>query len=103
MTHAWWADAPVAVPPPALSALALAAGPNPARGEVTARFALPDARPARLELLDLAGRRVAAREVSGAGAHAERFGDLGALAPGVYLLRLVHGGAVRTARVAVIR
>lgn len=93
----------LAVPPSAPSALALAAGPNPARGELAARFTLPDARPARLELLDLAGRRVRTVEASGAGAHSERFGDLGALAPGVYLLRLSHGGEVRSVRVAVIR
>jgi len=97
-------NALLAVPPPAPSSTrALAAGPNPARGSITARFTLPDARPARLELLDLAGRRVRSLEAGGAGAHAERFDDLGNLAPGVYLLRLSHAGAVRTARVAVIR
>ncbi len=90
-------------PPPASTGLALAAGPNPARGAVTARFALPDARPARLELLDLAGRRVTVRDVSGAGAHVETLGEGAALAPGVYLLRLTHGRDTRSTRVAVVR
>lgn len=93
----------LSVPPVPAALLALATGPNPARAELTARFALPDARPARLELLDLAGRRVRALEVRGEGPHAERFAGLGGLAPGVYVLRLAHGGTVRAARVAVIR
>lgn len=88
---------------PGAPGLSLAAFPNPARGALAVRFSLPDARPARLELLDLAGRRLAAREVAGAGAHQERLGEPGALAPGVYVVRLSHGGAVRTARVAVTR
>ena len=104
VSHAPWPGAALlAAPPPAPPALALAAGPNPARGALTARFTLPDSRAARLELLDLAGRRVAARDVAGAGDHAESFAEATALPPGVYLLRLAHGGAVRTARVALLR
>lgn len=104
ISHATWPGPVVLdVPPPASAALALTIGPNPARGALTARFTLPDARPARLELLDLAGRRVAAREVSGAGAHTETFSEVATLSPGVYLMRLEHGGSLRTARVAVIR
>ena len=104
ISHATW-PGPVVLdaPTPASAPLALTIGPNPARGALTARFTLPDARPARLELLDLAGRRVAAREVNGTGAHAETFSEAAALSPGVYLMRLEHGGAVRTTRVAVIR
>ena len=104
ISHATW-PGPVLldVPAPASTALALTIGPNPARGPLTARFTLFDARSARLELLDLAGRRVAAREVTGSGAHAETFAEAAALSPGVYLVRLEHGGAVHTARVAVIR
>ena len=97
------AGAFLGVPPGAGNGLALAAGPNPVRGELTVRFTLPDARPARLELLDLAGRRVAARDVRGDGAHAERLGEAAALPPGVYLLRLTHGTQVGTARVALVR
>lgn len=93
----------LSVPPAAPATIALAAGPNPARGELTARFVLPDARPARLELLDLGGRRVRALEVRGEGPHAERLAGLGGLAPGVYVLRIAHGGTVRAMRVAVIR
>lgn len=103
-THAAWPGTPyLDVPPRAPAALALAAGPNPARGTLTAHFSLPDARPARLELLDLAGRRVALREAAGAGQHAVQLGEAAALPPGVYLLRLSHGGVTSTARVALVR
>src|SRR5206468_2157469 len=66
----------------------LAISPNPAGGALTVTFVLPDARPARLEVLDLAGRRLLARDVSHAGEHVEQ---LGALAPGVYVVRVMQG------------
>ncbi len=83
--------------------LALAAGPNPVRGALTVRFSLPDASPARLELLDLAGRRVRAMDVEGTGEHATRFVEPGALPPGLYLVKLSRGGDVKTVRIAVVR
>lgn len=88
--------------PPATAALKLAAGPNPARGALAARFTLPDARPARLELIDLSGRRLLSRDVSGAGGHSVSLGEASALPPGLYLLRLTHGGVSRTVRVALV-
>ncbi len=103
VSHAVWPGAALAVPPSAPATLALAAGPNPARGALAVRFSLPDARPARLELLDLAGRRMRSFAVAGAGTHTERLEALGALAPGVYLLRLSQGGEARVTRVALIR
>ncbi len=44
--------------PPAADALELSAGPNPFNPEVTIRFAVSRAGPARLEILDLRGRHV---------------------------------------------
>lgn len=86
-------------------ALALAgAQPNPSRdGRLRVRLALPAAGEARLEAFDLAGRRVAARDVGalGAGEHLVDLGHGARLAPGVYLLRLAQGGATRTARAVV--
>jgi len=99
-----------AVPPsleaPSASSLALAGSfPNPARGDrLVAAFSLVGREPARLELFDLAGRRLVAREVGAFGAGAHRV-DLAAgrrFAPGVYLLRLTQSGVTRTARVAVL-
>lgn len=79
--------------------------PNPAiDGRVTVTFALPIGAPARLELLDVAGRRVATREVGslGAGRHTVVLGDGHRLAPGVFLVRLTQGPEIRVRRVVVI-
>jgi hypothetical protein len=79
--------------------------PNPSRGEgLLVRFTLPTAAPARLELLDVSGRRVLERAVGamGPGPHAL---ELAArhLAAGIYVLRLSQGGSVLTTRVAVLK
>jgi hypothetical protein len=92
---------------PGAGAMVALAGarPNPARGGVLmVHFALPGDAPATLDLLDVSGRRVASRAVGalGAGDHAVDLAAGRRLAPGVYLVRLTQGTAVRTARVAVI-
>ena len=71
-------------------------------GELSVAFSLLDAGPARLEVFDLAGRRVADREVGalGAGRHVL---PLGRFAPGVYLVRLSQGSRSATIRTAVMR
>ena len=79
--------------------------PNPATGgTLSVQFTLPDARAATLELFDLAGRRILARDVGllGAGAHSVTLGAGRRLAPGVYLVRLAQGGRSATVRVAII-
>ena len=91
---------------PAGLALALdAPRPNPAQGSVSLSLTLPDARGARLDVLDLAGRRVAGRDLAslGAGRHVLPLDEVAALAPGVYTLRLAQGGAVKLARMCVVR
>lgn len=80
--------------------------PNPAHGELlSVAFTLPTAATARLELLDVSGRRVVEREVGslGAGQHTFDLGTGQRLAPGLYLVRLTQGANTRTTRVAVIR
>jgi hypothetical protein len=80
--------------------------PNPSDGELSVSFALPGDAPARLEVLDLAGRRVASREVGalGAGTHVVRFTrEASALRPGVYAIRLTSGGRSVTTRAVVVR
>jgi len=60
--------------------------------------------PASIELFDLLGRKIAAREVGsfGPGRHSIGLaGDL-RLAGGLYLLRLRQGAATRTARLTVL-
>lgn len=79
--------------------------PNPSRGApLTVQFTLASAATASLELLDVTGRRIAAREVGslGPGTHALDLSQGVALRPGVYFLRLTQGGSEVRARAVVI-
>jgi beta-lactamase superfamily II metal-dependent hydrolase len=93
----------VAVETPA-GELALAPpSPNPGRGATTLRFVLPQGGRARLEIADLAGRRIWLEEVElPAGAHARRWDGLtanGTHAPaGLYFVRLVTPFGSRATR-----
>jgi hypothetical protein len=79
--------------------------PNPASGPLSVSFALPNASPASLEVLDVSGRRILQREVGtmGAGAHVVRLEESSALSPGIYWLRLRQGSRALLARGAVVR
>ena len=80
--------------------------PNPSRGgALTVGFTLPSATTASLELLDVAGRRIATRDLGtlGAGHHVLNVGDGSRLAPGLYLVRLRQGANVRVSRAVVLR
>jgi hypothetical protein len=91
--------------PPAALAL-LGAQPNPARQELTVSYSLATSGArGTLELLDLAGRRVAWRDLSGesAGRHQVELLERSALRPGLYMIRLTHGGEVRGMKVALIQ
>jgi hypothetical protein len=95
-----WVDIPAA-----MLALALEGfRPNPAGLDPVAWFTLPDEAAARLEVLDVSGRRVFVREVGslGAGRHALPLGAAG-LGAGVYVIRLSRGERTITARAAVVR
>ena len=79
--------------------------PNPTQGgALTVHFTLPSAAPARVELVDVSGRRIVEREVGslGAGPHALDLGEGRRLAPGLYLVRLTQGTNTRVTRVAVL-
>ena len=99
-TSELWVDVPVA------ASFALNGGrPNPAssREGVFISLALPDATPATLELLDVAGRQLARLQVEGVGEHPRVNVSEGlALEPGIYLVRLTHGGRSLTRRVTVV-
>jgi hypothetical protein len=100
-------------PPPTLAAPGaeramlrlIGAQPNPARGELQIAFTLENEHPARLELFDLRGRRVAAQDVGalGSGPHRVAIGGRGDLSAGVYLVRLTQGGRVFHAKACVVR
>ena len=65
---------------------------------------LASAEPASLEILDLAGRRVLARDVGalGPGQHVVHLGDGARIPPGIYMMRLVQGREIRHARAVVL-
>ncbi|MCC6652416.1 MAG: hypothetical protein IT348_14795 [Candidatus Eisenbacteria bacterium] len=96
-----WVDVPAA----ARFALA-GARPNPARAsELSVAFSLAARGQGALELLDLAGRRAAWRDIGALapGNHTARFHEASAFAPGIYWLRLSQGANHATARLVVIR
>jgi hypothetical protein len=80
--------------------------PNPTRsGALTVRFALSGGTAASLELLDMAGRRIASREADSfdLGQHSLDLGAGHRLAPGLYLVRLRQGTDVRVTRAVVLK
>jgi hypothetical protein len=96
----------LAVQIPAVAVFALAGAtrnPAPAR-ELSVAFSLAGSGAARLEVLDLAGRREYARSLAGLAPGRQTVGlaDAG-LAPGVHWLRLVEGARSAHARVVVVR
>jgi hypothetical protein len=94
----------VAVPRRATFALA-GARPNPARAkELSVAFTLTGVGPARIEVLDLAGRREHERVLEGfaPGSHVVPLAEA-QLAPGIHWLRLTEGTRVAHSRVAVVR
>jgi hypothetical protein len=79
--------------------------PHPLRtGSMIVRFTLPKAAAAVLEMFDIAGRRVIAREVGtlGAGPHAIDLAAERRGIPGVYFLRLTQGSLTRVRRIVVV-
>ena len=74
--------------------------PNPAPDEMIAVFALGSAQSATLEVIDLAGRRLIAREVGGLGPgrHVLRLQESRSFAPGIYWLRLSQGSESRVTK-----
>jgi len=78
--------------------------PNPSRGMFTVNFSLPDAHPASIDVMDIAGRRIRSMDVGqmGAGMHSVDFGADRTLAPGYYVLRLRHDDKVLTSGAIVL-
>jgi Galactose oxidase, central domain len=93
-------------PPPGSVVFALTgARANPSDATLDVAFNLPDGRAARLELLDVTGRRLRTIEVGamGAGPHTVSLGEGAGLEPGLYLIRLEGGGRRLSRRVVVLR
>lgn len=79
--------------------------PNPSRSGFAVAFTLPDATPARIEVLDLLGRRILGREVVGLGraSHVVDLPETRALPAGIYVVRLSQGGRSRSVLGVVVR
>jgi hypothetical protein len=100
LTAETWLDIPNA----ATLALAPSAG-NPLRGQLDFGITLTDATPARIEMLDTAGRRVATRTLTGLppGHHTIRLEPTVPPGPGVYVIRLTQGPRAATFKAAIVR
>jgi hypothetical protein len=81
------------------------AQPNPTCSGLRVVFSLPDASPARLDVMDVSGRRMLSRDVGslGPGLHTMDLAQQQVFRPGLYLMRLTRGNETRTARAVVIR
>jgi hypothetical protein len=79
--------------------------PNPADARVQVSFELPSTMPGALDLCDLAGRRVAHREIGGLepGLHTVSLGDGARIRPGVCLVRLHQGRSATIRKIVVSR
>jgi hypothetical protein len=79
--------------------------PNPVTSRLALVFSLPSGSPARLEVLDVTGRIVAARDAGalGAGRHTLTFSEASRWAPGVYLIRLTQSEHEAIARACIMR
>jgi hypothetical protein len=77
--------------------------PNPSQGRFTVSFALPSRSPATLELVDVSGRCLQSRQVTGAGGdrHEITLGGEVALKPGIYWVRLEQAGRAFARKVVV--
>jgi len=93
-----WVDVPRA-----FAFALLGAVPNPARDGLRISFTLAEAGAVRIELLDISGRRVRARDLGnlGAGSHVERL-ERGGLAPGTYFVRLRQSGRIAARPIVLI-
>jgi len=79
--------------------------PNPTTsGRMNVVLVLPIAAPARLELVDVRGRMIAARDIGslGAGRHVVDLAGERKLGAGVYVVRLTQGPLQRTTRALVL-
>jgi hypothetical protein len=80
-------------------------GPNPAVDHAVVALGLTESRGARLDVIDLAGRRVLTRELGTLqpGERRVNVNGLGNLSPGLYMVRLSAGAKVATSRLMVMR
>ena len=90
---------------PGIELALLGASPNPASESFHVAFTLPNSDAARIDVFDVAGRRVASREVGtlGPGFHTVDLGESREIAMGVFWLRLRQGNRALTAKACLLR
>jgi hypothetical protein len=96
----------VGPPRPGTAGLALARiWPNPSSLPLHVTFSLPENGPARLELVDVAGRSVFAQALGapGPGLFDASFGEGASIRPGTYWLKLSQGGGETASRIVLLR
>jgi len=91
--------------PRAFALAFLGARPNPGDGRLVLSFTLATGEPVRLELLDVAGRRVLVRDLAGLapGSQTVALENAARLPAGIYLVVLRQGGQRVTGKAALVR
>jgi hypothetical protein len=102
-TEMFLGEGAVTVPTVPVPALALEGViPNPSPGTLMVSFTLPDAAIGRLSLFDASGRWLRSMEVQGPGQHLIDFGSGFEVKPGLYFMRLEHGGKKIVRRLSIV-
>jgi hypothetical protein len=96
---------PTAAPPRAEETPAFTLVPSVTRAGAEIRFASPLARPAKLVVHDVSGRRVASQDIAAGAAstHWDGSGATGSTPAGVYFVSVVEGDRRATARLTRVR
>ena len=82
---------------------ALRALGNPSTGSLRVSFALPDSKPASLEVFDVTGRQITSRQVGGEGPGLHAVKLAAWVPPGMYVVRLSRDGRSLSTRITVVR
>jgi len=77
--------------------------PNPARHQVTVRFAVPERQTVTLQLYDVMGRRVRTIASGPQEGRSKTQIGLSDLSSGIYFLQLVTGGVTRTQKLTIVQ
>jgi hypothetical protein len=80
--------------------------PNPAHQQVTVRYGIPESAAGpqvQMRLYDLLGRQVRSVKVRPVGGRHKTQMDVGGLASGTYVLRLLGGGQTVSRKLTVVR
>jgi hypothetical protein len=82
----------------------MGARPNPATQDLVLAFSLATREPAKLELIDITGRRVHEQDLVGLGAgeHTLNLGATSRFRAGIYMVRITQAGRRTSGKVALV-